>query len=36
MDAISEELAALAKWLDLAEIVLPSKPLRASDRPRKG
>ena len=30
MDAISEELAALADWLGLAEIVLPSKPLRRS------
>jgi uncharacterized protein len=30
MDAITEELAALADWLGLAEIVLPSKPLRAS------
>ncbi len=28
MDAISEELAALAGWLGLAEIILPSKPLR--------
>jgi len=28
MDAISEELAAMADWLGLAEIVLPSKPLR--------
>jgi uncharacterized protein len=28
MDAITEELAALADWLGLAEIVLPSKPLR--------
>jgi uncharacterized protein len=28
MNAISEELAALADWLGLAEIVLPSKPLR--------
>jgi len=27
MDAISEELAALAAWLGLAEIVLPPKPL---------
>lgn len=30
MDAISEELAALADWLGLAEIVLPSKPLQRS------
>jgi uncharacterized protein len=30
MDAISEELAALAGWLGLAEIVLPPKPLRRS------
>jgi hypothetical protein len=30
MDAISEELAALADWLDLTEIVLPSKPLQRS------
>jgi hypothetical protein len=36
MDAISEELAALANWLGLAEIVLPSKPLPASDRLRTG
>jgi uncharacterized protein len=28
MDAISEELAALAGWLGLAEIVLPSRPLQ--------
>jgi hypothetical protein len=28
MDAISEELRALADWLGLADIVLPSKPLR--------
>ena len=28
MDAIKEELAALADWLGLAEIVLPSKPLQ--------
>jgi uncharacterized protein YcaQ len=28
MDAISEELAAMADWLGLAEIVLPPKPLR--------
>ncbi len=28
MDAISEELAALAGWLSLAEVVLPSKPLQ--------
>ena len=28
MDAISEELQAMADWLGLAEIVLPSKPLR--------
>jgi uncharacterized protein len=28
MDAISEELATLADWLGLAEIVLPSKPLK--------
>ena len=27
-DAISEELRALADWLGLVEIVLPSKPLR--------
>jgi hypothetical protein len=30
MGAVSEELAALAEWLGLAEIVLPSKPLRRS------
>ncbi|HEX9169607.1 MAG TPA: crosslink repair DNA glycosylase YcaQ family protein [Roseiarcus sp.] len=30
MDAISEELAALADWLGLGEFVLPSKPLRRS------
>jgi uncharacterized protein len=30
MDAISEELKALADWLGLGEIVLPSKPLRRS------
>jgi uncharacterized protein len=30
MDAISYELRALADWLGLAEIVLPSKPLRRS------
>ena len=28
MDAISEELAALARWLGLAEISLPSKTKR--------
>jgi len=28
MDAISEELSALADWLGLAEIVMPSSPLR--------
>ncbi len=28
MDAISEELSAMADWRGLAEIVLPSKPLR--------
>jgi hypothetical protein len=28
MDAISDELAALADWLGLAKVVLPSKPLR--------
>ncbi len=28
MDAISEELQALAQWLGLAEVILPSKPLR--------
>jgi hypothetical protein len=32
MDAISEELRALADWLGLAEIVLPLKPvLRPSE-----
>ena len=35
MDAISEELQALAHWLGLAEIVLPSKPVPAPDRMRK-
>ena len=30
MDAISEELQGLADWLGLAEIVLPSKPVRRS------
>ncbi len=28
MDAISEELQAMADWLQLAEVVLPPKPLR--------
>jgi uncharacterized protein len=28
MDAISDELRALADWLGLAEVVLPSKPIR--------
>ena len=28
MDAISEELAAMAGWLGLAEVVLPRRPLR--------
>jgi uncharacterized protein YcaQ len=28
MDAISEELQAMADWLQLGEVVLPSKPLR--------
>ena len=31
MDAISEELAALAGWLSLAEVVLPPKPLSSAD-----
>ena len=35
MDAISEELAAMADWLGLAEIVLPSKPLRRPIEMRK-
>jgi len=30
MDAVSEELQALADWLGLNQIVLPSKPLRRS------
>ncbi len=34
MDAISEELATLAAWLGLGEIVLPPKPLHARDRAR--
>ncbi|HXE24792.1 MAG TPA: crosslink repair DNA glycosylase YcaQ family protein, partial [Roseiarcus sp.] len=28
MDAIREELAALAAWLGLGDIILPTKPLR--------
>jgi uncharacterized protein YcaQ len=28
MDAIAEELAAMARWLGLAEVVMPSKPVR--------
>jgi uncharacterized protein YcaQ len=28
MDAIVEELAAIARWLGLAEVVMPSKPVR--------
>jgi uncharacterized protein len=28
MDAISEELRALAHWLALGDVVLPSKPRR--------
>ena len=35
MDAISEELQAMADWLGLGEIVLPLKPLSAPDRTRK-
>jgi uncharacterized protein YcaQ len=35
MDAICEELRALADWLGLAEIVLPPKPLPTPDRMRK-
>lgn len=31
MDAIAEELGALAGWLGLGDIVLPEKPLRAAD-----
>jgi uncharacterized protein YcaQ len=30
MDAIQEELAAMARWLGLAEVVMPSKPVRRS------
>jgi uncharacterized protein YcaQ len=30
MDAMSEELQALAGWLGLPEVVMPSKPLRRS------
>ena len=30
MDAISVELAAMARWLGLAEVVMPSKPVRRS------
>jgi uncharacterized protein len=28
MDAISEELEAMANWLGLGEVVLPKKPVR--------
>jgi uncharacterized protein len=31
LDAISEELQALADWLGLAEVALPSKPRRSID-----
>jgi hypothetical protein len=34
MDAIREELGALAAWLSLGDIILPAKPLRARDRAR--
>jgi uncharacterized protein YcaQ len=30
MDAIAEELDAMARWLGLAEVVMPSKPVRRS------
>ncbi len=30
MDAIEQELAAMARWLGLAEVVMPSKPVRRS------
>jgi uncharacterized protein len=30
MEAIAEELAAMARWLGLAEVVMPSKPVRRS------
>ncbi len=30
MDAMAEELAAMARWLGLADVVMPSKPVRRS------
>jgi uncharacterized protein YcaQ len=32
MDAIREELAAMADWLGLGEVVMPRKPLRPTKR----